>query len=284
MLEAAILRGCVDHGAKGVDQFTARAIVQCQCEHRASIVRCALARPGHALLHIFRQFVLPPDILQTNIVLIQCRDFRLQIAAQQAHQEIDFALGTLLPVFFREGVERYSVNAGARRRLHRRTDGRNPGAMPGHARHMAPFRPAPVAVHDDGDVFWEPPWIKLPVDFRFFPIQPRGYFVLQSDPLRIEANTGGKWVAMREGVLPTWGYRASSGTIFNSSFSVCRSTVSAQLAPARTSVSTRWRSSTPATGLPSSATITSPSRRPARFAGLFSATDKTSAPDSFARS
>src|SRR5713101_10019068 len=211
MLEAAILRGCVDHRAKGVDQFTARATVQRQCEHRASIVRRALARPGHALLHIFRQFVLPPDVLQTNIVFIQCWDFRLQIAAQQAHQEIDFALGTLLPVFFREGVERYSVNAGARRRLHRRTDGRNPGAMSGHARHMAPVRPAPVAVHDDGDVFWEPPWIKLPVDFRFFPIQPRGYFVLQSDPLRIEANTGGKWVAMTRGYV--LGSVASKGTI-----------------------------------------------------------------------
>jgi hypothetical protein len=41
-------------------------------------------------------------------------------------------------------------------------------------------------------VFWEPLWIKLLVDFRFFPIQPSGYFVLQSDPLRIEATTAGK--------------------------------------------------------------------------------------------
>ena len=49
--------------------------------------------------------------------------------------------------------------------------------MSGHARHVAPFRPAPVAVHDDRDVSWEPLWIKLPVNFRFLAIQPGGNFV-----------------------------------------------------------------------------------------------------------
>jgi hypothetical protein len=39
-------------------------------------------------------------------------------------------------------------------------------------------------------VSWEPLWIQMPVDFRFFPIQSGGNFVLQSDPLRIEATTG----------------------------------------------------------------------------------------------
>src|ERR1700733_12712785 len=79
-------------------------------------------------------------------------------------------------------------------------------------------------------------------------------------------------------------YFASSGTIFSSSFSVWRSKVSEQLTPTRTSVKTRCRSSTPATGWASSATITSPSRNPARRAGLPSSTDKTSAPVSFAKS
>jgi hypothetical protein len=51
--------------------------------------------------------------------------------------------------------------------------------MSGHARQMAPFRPAPVAIHDDRDVSWEPLWIKLPVDFSLFTIQPGGNFCLQ---------------------------------------------------------------------------------------------------------
>jgi hypothetical protein len=46
-------------------------------------------------------------------------------------------------------------------------------------------------------VLWEPLWIELPVDFRFFPIQSGENFVLQSDPLRLEATTGGKRGAIR---------------------------------------------------------------------------------------
>ena len=33
-------------------------------------------------------------------------------------------------------------------------------------------RPAAVAVHDDGDVFWEPFRIKPLINFRFLAIQP----------------------------------------------------------------------------------------------------------------
>ena len=71
-----------------------------------------------------------------------------------------------------------------RRRLHGRAYGRDSGAVPSHARHVTPLGPAPVAVHDDSDVFREPLWIEMPVDFRFLAIQPGGNFVLQSDPLR----------------------------------------------------------------------------------------------------
>ena len=179
MLEAAILRSRIHHGAERIYQLAARAVVQRQREHRAGIARRALARPGHALLHIFRQFVLPPNVFETNVVLIQRGNFRLQIAAQQAHQEVDFTLRPFLPVFFRKGVERERMNADARRRLHCRAHGRDSGAMSGHARHVTPLRPAPVAVHDDRDVSWEPLWIKLPVDFAFLAIQPGGNSCLQ---------------------------------------------------------------------------------------------------------
>ncbi len=42
----------------------------------------------------------------------------------------------------------------------------------GHTRQMAPPRPAAVAVHDDGDVFWEPLRIEPLINFRFLVIQP----------------------------------------------------------------------------------------------------------------
>jgi hypothetical protein len=40
--------------------------------------------------------------------------------------------------------------------LNGRTHGGHACAMSGDARHMAAARPPSVAVHDDGDVFWEP--------------------------------------------------------------------------------------------------------------------------------
>jgi hypothetical protein len=52
--------------------------------------------------------------------------------------------------------------------------------MPSHARHVTPFSPAPIAVHDDRDMFREPSWIQLSVNFAFLAVEPRGYFVLQS--------------------------------------------------------------------------------------------------------
>ena len=94
------------------------------------------------------------------------------------------------------------MNADARRGFHCGAHRRNAGAMSGHPRHVTPLGPAPVAVHDDGDVFREPFWIQMPVDFHFLAIQPGGNFVLQSDPLRLEANTAGSGVAIgRKGAL-----------------------------------------------------------------------------------
>src|SRR5437763_15404096 len=78
--------------------------------------------------------------------------------------------------------------------------------------------------------------------------------------------------------------RASCGTTCSSSFSVQPSTVIELLTPTWASVSKRCRSSTPATALPSRATITSPSRNPARWAGLPGVTADTITPLSWRRS
>ena len=116
--------------------------------------------------------MLSSDVFQANVVLVQGGDFRLQIAAQQAHQEIDFAARTLLPVLFGKGIQRQPGNSDAGRSFDGGTYGCNSGAMSGHARQVPAARPAAVAVHDDGDVFREPFRIKLSVNFRFLAIQP----------------------------------------------------------------------------------------------------------------
>ena len=151
---------------------------------------CAVASRAHSMRSCTSvgKFLLAADIFQANVVLVERGDFRLQIAAEQSHQKSDFALGPLLPVLFGERVERERRNVNARRGLDRRAHGGNAGAMPGHARHVAAFGPAPVAVHDDGDVPGEPRRIETPVDFGFLAVEPRRYlqsywecyFVVQS--------------------------------------------------------------------------------------------------------
>jgi len=46
--------------------------------------------------------------------------------------------------------------------------------MSGDAGQVAPSRPPPVAVHDYGNVFWEPCWIKPLINFRLFAVQSGG--------------------------------------------------------------------------------------------------------------
>jgi len=58
---------------------------------------------------------------------------------------------------------------------------------------VAAFGPAAVAVHDDRDVFGEPARIQMPVDFRFFSVQSRGNFVLQSESLDLKVTQGGRY-------------------------------------------------------------------------------------------
>src|SRR5204863_222847 len=82
------------------------------------------------------------------------------------HQEVDFAARTLLPVLFRKGIKRERRNADARGCFDRRPYGRYSGTVSGNPRQMAAARPPSVAVHDDGDVLWEPRWIEPMINFR----------------------------------------------------------------------------------------------------------------------
>ena len=143
-------------------------------------MRGGLARPLHFLAHRGWKFLLPSDVLQADTILVQRRDFLLQIAAQKSHEKIHFALGTLLPVFFRERIQRKRRDSNPGSGLDGGAHGCYTSAMSGHARQMTAARPASVPVHDDGDVFWEPFWIEPQVNFRFFAIQPGRNCCLQS--------------------------------------------------------------------------------------------------------
>src|SRR5215470_12269161 len=61
----------------------------------------------------------------------------------------------------------------ARRSFHHQTDCLYALAMSGDTRQVAALGPAAIAVHDDGDMFWELVRIKLGVKFSFLSVQPR---------------------------------------------------------------------------------------------------------------
>src|SRR5260370_12032269 len=116
--------------------------------------------------------MLAPDVFQSDIIFVERLDFRFKIAAQKAHEEIDFRLRPLLAVFFGEGVERQRRNSDACRGFDRRTHGGDAGAMSGDAGHVPPAGPAPVSVHDDGDMLGKTRWIEPQVNVTFLAVHP----------------------------------------------------------------------------------------------------------------
>src|SRR6266851_2383727 len=119
--------------------------------------------------------MLAPDVFQSDIIFVERLDFRFEIAAQKAHQEIDFRLRTLLPVFLGEGVESQRRNSDARRGFDRRTYGGDTGAMSGDARHVPAPGPAPVSVHDDGDMLRKTRRIEPQINVSFLDISPSSW-------------------------------------------------------------------------------------------------------------
>src|SRR6202521_93521 len=117
--------------------------------------------------------MLASDVFQADIIFVERLDFRFEIAAQKAHQEIDFRLRTLLPVFFGEGIKCQRRNSDARSGFDRRTHGGDTGAMSSDARHVPAPGPAPVSVHDDGDMLREVRWIEPQVNVSFLAVHPR---------------------------------------------------------------------------------------------------------------
>ena len=124
--------------------------------------------------------MLAADVFQANVVLVKCWNFLLQVSAEQAHEKVHFAPRTLLPIFFRESVKREGGNFDAGGRFHRGAHRGHTGAVTGHARQMTATSPAPVAIHNNGDVSGKPFGIKPQVNFRLLVVESGGNSCLQA--------------------------------------------------------------------------------------------------------
>ena len=102
-------------------------------------------------LHVGRELVGAADDAELDVVLEQRAELEADVALQQHHQRVDFGARPL-PVLDRKRVQREHLDAEPRRALDDVAHGVDAGAVAFDARQMALRRPAPVAVHDDGDV------------------------------------------------------------------------------------------------------------------------------------
>jgi hypothetical protein len=107
--------------------------------------------------HLCGQALATADGAQTNAVFHHLADFRAQIATQQPHERVDLSPRPL-PVLRRERVQRQPLHADLASRLHDLPNGLLALAVTADTSQSAPRSPAPVAIHDDGDVsrqsFW----------------------------------------------------------------------------------------------------------------------------------
>src|ERR1700722_16817122 len=121
------------------------------------------------------------DIFQANVISVERFDFRLQITAKQTHQKIYFRLRPLLPVLFGESIERQGGNSDARGGLNRRPPRSPASPTSGPAPHVPAPGPAPVSVHDDGDVLGKPSRIEAQINLRFLAVHPSRNRVSQAE-------------------------------------------------------------------------------------------------------
>ena len=115
------------------------------------VFRCPPLRLYQRVALLFRQRRLVAQNQDTNILLVQFINFGRKEIQNQLHQRADFLLRAL-PVLRREGVDAQRLNLQVVGMADDFAQGFR--ALPMPHRHVQPmlFRPAAVAVHDDGDV------------------------------------------------------------------------------------------------------------------------------------
>src|SRR5438552_14986026 len=137
--------------AKGVGQLVAPTLVERHRQGEPGVVWCLQRHVLESAAHGQRHAGRAADHAQPDLVLHQLRQLAIDRLLEQPHQHGDLVLGPA-PVLRRERIEREEPQAHRVRRANdgaRRLDALAVARHPGQA---ALGGPAPVAIHDDGDV------------------------------------------------------------------------------------------------------------------------------------
>ena len=138
-------------GEGGVGDFGARAVVEGEDEGVFLVVGGGGDGGGELFLHGGRERARAADGAEGDFVFLEGFELALEEVVEEAHEAADLALRAV-PVFGGEGIEGEVFYAGLESGGDCGAHGLGAAAVPLEAREAAPFCPAAVAVHDDGDV------------------------------------------------------------------------------------------------------------------------------------
>ena len=93
--------------------------------------------------------------------------FFAQVLAQQTHEEINFSFRAA-PILHRKRIQGEGRDIEPSARFNDRPSRLHTSTVPRDSRQVAPLRPAPIAVHDHGDVLREPLRVQISKQALFF--------------------------------------------------------------------------------------------------------------------
>ena len=138
-------------GAGGIDDLGAGAVIEREDEGVVCKVLGGFNRGAEDFLDTGGKLVRATDGAEADAVADEGVEFLLQVILQEAHETADFVLGAF-PVFDRESVEGEHFHAEVPGGEGGGADGLDAATVALDAGQAAGFRPASVAVHNDGDV------------------------------------------------------------------------------------------------------------------------------------
>ena len=134
----------------GLHNLIPSAVIQAEI-HLHIVVFTLLLRPVAQSLQFRAEFCQVPEEAESDPVFLHIPQGFLQIPAQQLHNARHFLRRTL-PVLRGEGVYRQILHTQCAAVIGNAPEGFGPRGVTGGAGQTPLFRPASIAIHDDGNV------------------------------------------------------------------------------------------------------------------------------------
>ena len=140
-------------GLHGIEDFGTPTVAQGEGEVEFGIRGRRLHRLAQLALTHAGELVNAADMMKSDALANHLISLLVQKIFQQKHESVDLQRRSL-PVFGRKGVEREVLHTGVQASLHAALDGLRACLVSSQAWKPALLRPASIAIHDNGNMFW----------------------------------------------------------------------------------------------------------------------------------